>query len=256
MFQAPHPLGAGAGVEFLDGAQHRHRLAVDGHRNAALEPDYHLVGGAPVQRGVLGVGVDVLGGRVPKVFQETGFHRTTPHVLVDGERRAFGHVDRDGVLLGERDRLLPRPRVIAHRGQHLEIRCQRSESDLEADLVVALAGAAVRDDAAAVLAGRGHQVLDDQRPADRRHQRVAVHVEGVVADGGQAIALGEFVAGVHDDGLHRAAVQGALADDLHVFAALAEVDRHRYDLTAGLLADPADGHRGVQTAGIRQDDAF
>lgn len=99
-------------------------------------------------------------------------------------------------------------------------------------------------------------MLDDQWPADRRHQRVAIHVQRVVQDGGQAIAVGEFVAGIDDDRLDRAAVQGALPDDVHVLAALAEVDRDRHHLTAGLLAYPADGHRGVQTAGIRQDDAF
>src|SRR5580658_9138752 len=49
----------------------------------------------------------------PGVFQEAGFHRAAPHVLVDGERGAFGDVDRDGVLLGEGDGLLPRPRVVA-----------------------------------------------------------------------------------------------------------------------------------------------
>ena len=114
----------------------------------------------------------------------------------------------------------------------------------------------MRDDAAAVLARRRDQVLDDQRPADRGHQRVAVHVQRVVQDGGQAVALGELVAGIDDDRLDGAAVQRPLAHDFHVLAALAEVDRHRHDLTAGLLAYPADGHRGVQTAGIRQDDAF
>ena len=114
----------------------------------------------------------------------------------------------------------------------------------------------MRDDAAAVLARRVHQVLDDQRPADRRHQRVAVHVERVGLDRGQAVLVGELVAGVDDDGLDGAAVQRALPDDLHVLAALTEVDGDRHDLAAGLLADPADRHRGVQTAGIRQDDAL
>ena len=165
------------------------RPAVDRDRHAALEADDDLVGRAPVDRRVLGVVVDVLGGRVPQVLQEAGFHRAAPDVLVDRERRTLGDVDRDGVLLGERDRLLPRPRVVADRRQHLQIRCQRGESDLEAHLVVALAGAAVRDDAAAVLAGRRHQVLDDQRPADRRHQRVAVHVQRVGLDGGQAVLV-------------------------------------------------------------------
>ena len=175
------------------------------------------------------------------MLEEAGLHGAAPHVLVDGERRTLGDVDRDGVLLGERDGLLTGPGVVADRGEHLEIRCERGESDLEADLVVALAGAAVRDGVAAVLAGGVHQVLDDQRPADRRHQRVAVHVERVGLDGGQAVFVGELVAGVDDDGLDRAAVQRALTHHLHVLAALAEVDGDGDDLVARLLADPADG---------------
>ncbi len=224
-----------------------------------LETDDHLVGGgAPVQRRVFGVVVHVLGRRVPEVFQEAGFHRPTPYVLVDGERRALGDVDRDRVFfLGERDRLLAGPGVVADRGgQHLEIRGQRGESDLEAHLVVALAGAAVGDDAAAVFTGRAHQMLDDQRPAQCGHQRVTVHIERVRLDGRQAVLLGELVAGIDHDRFDGTAIQGALADDLHVLAALAEVDGHGHHLFAGLLADPADGHRGVQAAGIRQDDAF
>ena len=230
--------------------------AVDRNRNAAFEADDHLVGRAPVDGRILGVVVDVLGRRIPQVLEEAGLHRPAPDVLVDGERRPLGDVDRDRVLLGERDGLLPGPRVVADRREHLEIRCQRGESDLEAHLVVALAGAAVRDDAAAVLARGRHEMLDDQGPAQRRHQRVAVHVQRIGLDRGKAVLLGELVLGVDDDGLDRAAVDGPLADDLHVLAALAEIDGDRDDLTAGLLADPADRDRGVQTAGIRQDDAL
>jgi hypothetical protein len=114
----------------------------------------------------------------------------------------------------------------------------------------------VGDRATAVLAGRGDQVLDDERTADRGHQRVAVHVERIALDGRQAVLLRELIASVDDDRLDGAAVHGALADDLHVLAALPEVDGHGHHLPAGLLADPADRDRGVQTAGIRQDDAF
>ena len=73
---------------------------------------------------------------------------------------------------------------------------------------------------------------------------------------GRQYSLGELVLGVDDDRLDRAAVDGPLADDLHVLAALPEIDGDRDDLLAGLLADPADRYRGVQTAGIRQDDAL
>ncbi len=63
-------------------------------------------------------------------------------------------------------------------------------------------------------------MLGDQRPADRRHQRVAIHVESVGQDGRQAVTLGEFVAGVDDDGFDGAAVQRPLTHDLHVLTAL------------------------------------
>ena len=54
-------------------------------------------------------------------------------------------VDRQALLLGERDRLVPGHARVADRREHLEVRRERADADLEADLVVALAGAAVRD---------------------------------------------------------------------------------------------------------------
>ncbi|COW61074.1 Uncharacterised protein [Mycobacterium tuberculosis] len=66
--EAPDTLRSGAAVELLDRRQHRHRLAVDGHRHAAFEADDHLVGDPPVDRGVFGVGVDVLGWGIPQVL--------------------------------------------------------------------------------------------------------------------------------------------------------------------------------------------
>ena len=106
----------------------------------------------------------------------------------------------------------------------------------------------------AVLLRRGHQVLDDQRPGERGDQRVAVHVERLGLQGGQAVVLGELVAGVGDDGLDRTAGERPLADLLEVFAALADVHRDGDDLRPGLLGDPADAHRGVQAPGVGQYD--
>ena len=114
----------------------------------------------------------------------------------------------------------------------------------------------MRDGGAAVFAGRGHQVLGDQRPRDGRHQRVAIHVQRVAGDGGQAVLLGELVTCVDHHRLHRPTVEGSLADHLHVLATLAEVDGHGHHLLTGFLTDPADGHRGVQAAGIREDHAL
>ena len=54
---------------------------------------------------------------------------------------------------------------VADRGEDLEVGGQGPGRHLEADLVVALAGAAVGDGVGAVLAGGGDQVLHDHRPA-------------------------------------------------------------------------------------------
>src|SRR5690606_18378848 len=152
--------------------------------------------------------------------------------------------------------LLTGPGVVADRCDDLEVGRKSTETDLETDLVIALAGAAVRDDGAAVLTGGLNDVLDDQRAADGRHQRVAVHVQGVGLDGGQAVLVGELVLGVDDDRLDGPAVEGTLTHDLHVLAALSEVDGDGDDLLAGLLADPADGNGGVQPARVGEYDAF
>ena len=94
---------------------------------------------------------------------------------------------------------------VADRRDAGEIRGEVADADLEADLVVALAGAAVADDGRAVLCGGGDQMLDDRRPGERRDQRVAVHVERVGLERGQAVLVGELLAGVDDIGLDGAA---------------------------------------------------
>ena len=107
--------------------------------------------------GSCGVVVDVLGRCVPQILEESGLDGAAPDVLVDRERRLLGHVDRDVVLLGERDGLLAGPRVVADRCDDLEVGGEGAEADLEADLVVALTGAAVRDDGAAVRRARSRR---------------------------------------------------------------------------------------------------
>src|SRR3954463_11578891 len=65
-------------------------------------------------------------------------------------------------------------------------------------------------------AGARHQGPDDERPRQRGDQRVPVHVERVGPQRRDAEVGGELVAGVHDLGLDRAAVQRPLADVVHV----------------------------------------
>src|SRR5205085_10196945 len=108
----------------------------------------------------------------------------------------------------------------------------------------------------AVLLGGGDQMLDDRRPGERRDQRVAVHVQRIGLDRRQTVLIGELVLGVGDLRLHRAAGERALADDVQVLAALADVHGNGDDLGARLLGDPADGDGGVQAARVGEYDAL
>ena len=69
-----------------------------------------------------------------------------------------------------------------HRREHVEVGRERAHRHLEAHLVVALAGAAVRDGVGAELAGREHEVRGDDRARQRGDERVLALVERVGVD--------------------------------------------------------------------------
>ena len=212
--------------------------------------------GSRATRRVGRVRVELLDRRVPRVLEEAGLDRAAPEVLVDRVGRAAGHVDRQAVALGEADRLVPGHAGVPDRREHLQVGRERADADLEPDLVVALAGAAVRDGVRAVPPGGGDQRLDDHRPGQRRDERVALHVERAGPQRGQAVVVGEVLAQVEHLGLDGAAGERALADLLQVLAALADVGGDGDHLGTGLLGDPADGDGGVQASGVGEDDTL
>src|SRR5699024_10402288 len=251
---AADPLGAGAPVGFFDRLQRGDGDAVDRHGDAFLEGDDDFI----LDRGegrIIGVGVHVLGRRVPDVFEVPGFDRPAPHVLVDGERVGLGRLDRQAVLLGVLDRFLAGEREVAHGGDAVEVGREGGDSHFEAHLVVAFAGAAVGDGGRAELAGGLHEVLDDDGPAQGGHERVGVHVQRVRLERGHDVFVRELITGIRDVGLYRPAVQRALADDVEVFPALAHVDGDGDDLRTGCFTDPTNRHRGVEPSGVGQYDA-
>ena len=135
----------------------------------------------------------------------------------------------------------------------VEARVEGAHADVDAHLVVALAGAAVGDGGGAVLVRRLDQLLGDQRPADGRGQRVLVLVERVGHERRQAVVLGELLLGVDGHGGDGAGRLRALHDRRDVLDA-AEVDEAGDDVVAVLLLEPRDEGRGVETAGVGEDD--
>ena len=207
---------------------------VDGDRHSRGEGQHKLIRLAR-HRWVGGVGPHVVVRRFPDVLQVPGLARAAPQVLVDRVRRPGRHVDRQALGRGELDGLVPRHARVPDRRVDLEVRHQGGEPDLETHLVVALAGAAVRDDGGALLGGHTGQVADDQRPGQRGDQRVLVHVESIGPQRPDAERLGEIRARVDHLGLDRTAGQGPLANRLQVLAALPHVDRDGDHLGAGPL---------------------
>src|SRR5204863_315325 len=116
------------------------------------------------------------------------------------------------------DRLGARHLPCAHVGDDLEIGCERLEGDVEAHLVVALARAAVRHRLGAALAGGIDHQLGDQRPAQRRGERVLALVQGAGHQGGEDEAVHEQVARVDGDGVHGPGLRRLFADLLDVLA--------------------------------------
>ena len=181
--------------------------------------------------------------------------RAPPEVVVDRVGRDLGPaLDRDAVLARVGDLLLathlPRP----HRRDDLQLGRQRGHRGLDAHLVVALAGAAVGDRVAARLARVLDRELRDQRPAQRREERVAAAVERVRLDRRGHVVPGELLARVHHVAFQRAELRRLPLDDVVVLAGLAEVDGEGDDLGLVALLDPLEHHARVQPTGVEQQD--
>jgi hypothetical protein len=148
----------------------------------------------------------------------------------------LGGCDGDAVLLGVVEQILPALEAVAELRQppgrdNLDRGLECVEGELEADLVVALAGAAVRDEVAALLLGNSDLCAGDDWAGQRGAEQVAALVGGVALDGTEAELLDEFLLQVGDDHLLRADLQRLLLD-LVPGLILTDVGEEAHDLVA------------------------
>ena len=141
----------------------------------------------------------------------------------------------------------------AHRRDDLEARVERVDRDVEPHLVVALAGAAVRDRVGALALGDLDQELRDQRSGERGRQRVGALVQRAGLERAPDVLLTEGLARVDDVRLRRAGRHRAPLDALAQRAA-ADVDGERHDLDRVLLLEPGDGNGRIEAAGVGEHD--
>ena len=132
---------------------------------------------------------------------------------------------------------------------------QRRDRGLDPHLVVALARAAVGDRVAAGLARVLDRELRDQRPPQRREQRIAVAVVGVGLDRRQDVLACELLARVDHVAVQGAELQRLALDDVVVLPRLPEVDGQGHDLGLVLVLDPLEHHARVQAARVEQQHA-
>ncbi len=179
-------------------------------------------------------------------------------VGVDREGRLAALVlgDRDLVLLGELDELGAARQVpFAPGGDDGHVRLQRVVGELEADLVVALAGGAVGDGIGADGLGDLDLALGDERAGDGGAEEIEALIHRVGAEHREDVVLHEGLAQVvHEDVLGLDAEQQRLVARRAQFLALAEIGGEGDDLAAIGRLQPLQDDRGVETAGIGEDD--
>ena len=122
---------------------------------------------------------------------------------------------------------------LAPRRDDLDVGLQRVVAELEAHLVVALAGGAVAHGVGADLSGDLDLLLGDQRPRDRGAEQIQALIERVGAEHREHVIADEFLAQVLDEDVLRldAEHQRLLARRLQLLA-LAEIGGEGDDLAA------------------------
>ena len=236
----------------------RHGFAIDRDGVALLEADGDDRGDV---RGVFrrqGALVDEFGGLDRRVLQHLALAGRVQKVGVDAERGLAALVlgDRDLVLLGEVQQVFAALELPFTPGRDdADVGLQRVVAELEADLVVALAGGTVTDGVGADHAGDLDLAFGDQRPRDRGAEQILALVQGVGPEHREDVVPHELLAQVVDEDVLflDAQLQRLLARRRQLLA-LPQVGGEGHDLRAVFRLEPFQDDRGVEAAGIGKDD--
>ena len=250
------PLAPASSIQAGEQRRRGQRLAVERDRIAALERDLQV---GRLLRRVLGRhGPAVHGGIgfLPGVLERAALVGDVQKIGVDriGRLAALAAGDRDLARARVLDQLAARVQIPFAPGRdHLDPGIEGIGAQLEADLIVALAGRAMGDGVGADLMGDLDQPLGDQRPGDRGAEQIGALVQRIGAEHRQHVVAHELFAQVLDEDLRRAHQLGLFARRLELLA-LAQVGGEGHHLAAVAVLQPAQDDRGVEPAGVRQND--
>ena len=249
-----HAVAPGDLVESLEHGGGAKRLAVQRYRPTVLEPDRDLLGRIRSVLRVAGQREDVLGRLRPGVLEDSALVRAVEQVAVAAIRLLWVCVDHDPVRLRVGNQVCPPFEVPAPpRSEHLHARLEGVVGELEAHLIVALAGGAVGDGVGTFLLHDAELVLGDHRPGQRCPEKILTLVDSVGTHGREDEVGDELVAEVERP--HGRSSGGArLAFDLWQVFGLADVGDVGHDLAAIRLRDPVQHDRSVEPARIGEHD--
>ncbi len=244
-------------IELFHNAQRRELLAVHGDRHALLERNrdrFHFV-----RRGLRRhrhAEVDQFDAVDHQVFQLAGFVADVQAVLVARIRLRRRRLHRDVPRVAELDHRLPAREQLAElldppRRNNMDAWVERFGGQLEAALIVPLAGGAVGIGVGLHFAGHFEAGLRDERASDRGAEQVHAFVLRLPLQHGEGEVAAEFFASVDDPRALRAALLGLVENRLAIFARLPEVDVGGMHLVA-LFLQPTENDRSIETAGVSQ----
>ena len=198
---------------------------------------------------------ELLGRFGPGILEDAALVADVERVRVHRVGLLRRHLDGNLVRLAVGDAVGARAQIPLTPGRDdLDLRVERQRRELEAHLVVALAGGAVGDGVAALgLCGLHHR-LGDHGTRDRRAQEVVALVDRVGAKHRETEVARELFAQVGDDALLRARRARLLVQAVELLS-LTHVSAEGDDRNVVLLLQPGEDHGGVEAAAVGEEDA-
>jgi hypothetical protein len=192
------------------------------------------------------------------IFEHTGFVARVEEILVDAVVGLGLGIDRDLVLVAVGEEVAASLEAldefgIAPRRNALDGRIEGLAAHFKANLVVALAGGTVTDEAAALLVSDADHLLGDAGAGNRRSEQVPAFVEGVALDRFKDVVLDKLFAQVGNDALDRTDRLGLRLDGGEVLFELPNVGAEG-DHVKSLFAQPFENDGGIQTARVGEEE--
>ncbi len=176
-------------------------------------------------------------------------------VLIRAIGLGHGRLDRNLLLFAIGDHFAATGKQLAElfhppRRDQFNGRLKRLGGELEAALIVALAGRAMSIGGRAHFASYLQTNFRDQRAGDRRAEQVDAFVLGLPLQNREGEIAAQLFAGVHNPGALGAVGAGFGQRGLAILARLTQIDIDRVDFVA-LVLQPAQNDRSIQPAGVR-----